>query len=136
MISEIQKDVVGMAILRDWLGDGGQPVEKSHAEARSRLCLQCPEHRPAKWWEIFFKDPVARSIRRTLEIKRKADLRLTIEESLGMCRVCGCCMRLKCWTPAAYIAEHTSEEKLAEYPKTGCWIRTEIEALKKDSHGL
>lgn len=134
MSTEIQNDIVGAAILRDWLGDGGEVVPQRDAEARAHLCLQCPEHRPAKWWEIFFKDPVARAIRRNLELKRRMNLSLSADESLGMCKACGCCMRLKAWVPIAHVAAHTTDEKLAEYPKTGCWIRSEIEALKGTPH--
>lgn len=134
MIAELDNDIIGAAILRDWIGGGGEPVSKELADKRAHQCLQCPMHRPAKFWEVAFKDPIARAIRRQLEMKRKMDLRLSCEEQIAMCATCGCCMRLKCWTPIKHIAEHTTDDKLSEYPKTGCWIRSEIESLKKESH--
>lgn len=125
MIAELDNDIIGAAILRDWLGGGGEVVPQDKAEARVKICLKCPHHFPARWWEQAFKNPVARAIRRQLEVKNKIGLKLSCEESLGLCRICGCCLRTKSWTPIRYIGDHTSAEKLSEYPDF-CWIKTEI----------
>ena len=127
LLTEIKNDATGAALLADWLGEGGETVDQATAEARAAVCLQCPMHRPGKWWEIVFKDPMAHWIRTRLAIKHRLGLRLSVEDKMGMCSVCGCALRLKAWTPTKFIAAHTSPEKLSEYPKTGCWIRSEIE---------
>ena len=127
LLAEIKNDATGAALLVDWLGEGGEAVEQASAEARAAVCLQCPEHRPGKWWEVHFKDPIAHWIRNRLRLKNRLGVRLSCEERLFMCGKCGCNLALKCWVPISYIDAHTSKEKLAEYPAAGCWIRSEIE---------
>lgn len=125
----IKQDAVGAAILADWIGDGGVPVSPNMAEARAAMCLNCPHHEPGRWWNIFFRDPIAKAIRRTLEFKNRMNLRLFDEDKFGMCLKCGCSPRLKVWVPIEHIAAHTPPEQVAEFPKDRCWIRSEIEAL-------
>jgi len=45
------------------------------------------------------------------------------EDKLNMCRVCGCCIRLKVWTPLHHIIENTPDT--GKFPEH-CWIRTEV----------
>lgn len=129
LIEEFKADVVGIALIRDWLGAGGNPVSQPMAEARAAICLNCPKHQPGAWWEAWFKNPVARAIKRTLEYKNRLSLELYNEKALGNCTVCRCCLVLKCWVPTEHVKEHTPPERLAEFPEF-CWIRSELEAMK------
>lgn len=129
LLNEFSNDADGLAIIKDWLVDG-ESVDRPRAEGRSRICLQCPMHRPELWWEKFVKDPIAQTIRKWLEIKNKTALVLSHENELGMCSVCGCCLRLKCWTKLKHILAHTKPETMARYPSE-CWVATES---KHESH--
>jgi len=108
--------------LLDWLGDGGKAVEHSLAESRSKVCETCPENRAPLWWE-WALDPIADCIRNRLEVKNQMNMRVTNEERLNMCRVCGCCLRLKVHTPLRHIVDNTDREKFPAH----CWIRSEQE---------
>jgi hypothetical protein len=44
---------------------------------------------------------------------------------LGMCRVCGCCLPLKVWTPAAVLKRHVTPKQLNNAPSF-CWMRREL----------
>jgi hypothetical protein len=129
LLNEIQHDIVGVAILKDWLGDGGETVSAPRAEARAFVCLNCPWHNPSNWWTIHFKEPIARAIRRTLEYKNKANLKLSCEDRIGECDKCKCCLRLKAWVPIEHVDAHTNLGDLNEYPDF-CWIKREILELK------
>lgn len=120
VIDEIKKDAAGLELINDWLGDGGVPVKKELAESRALICETCPENRPGKIWEVI-KHMAAMWIRREMEIKHTLDLKLSNEDNVGMCRACGCCNRLKVWTPLRHINEHTSKEVFDRFPKH-CWI--------------
>lgn len=106
--------------LLDWLGSGGIPVAKELAESRAIVCETCPENRAPKWWE-WAKNPIADCIRERLEVKTAMQLRVSNEDGLNMCRVCGCCIRLKVWTPLERILPNVDVSEFPEY----CWIRRE-----------
>jgi len=102
--------------LLDWLGSGGQPVVPELAQARASICETCVENRAPRWWEVV-KDPVADCILELLEVKTAMNLRVENEEKVNMCRVCGCCIRLKVWVPIQHVSQN--KEKFPEH----CWIR-------------
>ena len=106
--------------LIEWLGEGGVPVAQELAESRSKACEACPENRAPRWWEIAL-DPIAYCILRLLEVKNAMNLVVANEDKLHMCRVCGCCNRLKIWTPLSHIVKHDAPEKF----HVNCWIRRE-----------
>jgi hypothetical protein len=109
----------GMNPLIEWLGSGGHPVDRAEAERRAAICTTCPLNVAPLWWEQMLKDPIAEAMRITLEIKNKMNLTVDNEDSLHVCRACGCCTRLKVWSPLAIIKEHTP--KSVNFPPH-CWI--------------
>lgn len=129
LVSEIKNDINGLAALRDWLGDSGDPVHPILAEMRAQRCVEgndgdpCPLNRAPKWWEKA-KEVAADWIRKELEIKSHMNLRVAQEERLNMCAACGCCLPLKVWVPRDYIRKHTSAEVLAK-TTSYCWLRKE-----------
>lgn len=130
---EIKKTAVGMALIKDWLGEGGH-VSQAVADHRSLACLrggpdgtECPHNKAPKWWE-FAKGEIAETIRRQLEVKEKVRLSTPFEDKLHMCSVCGCCLKLKIHTPIKHIKNHMKAEVFEKLP-VFCWQRTEIEAV-------
>lgn len=129
LIEKIRNDIEGAAILRDWLGDGS-PVHPIVAEARASRCTTgnngnpCPMNVEPNWWDRV-KNDIAEWIRYELELKNRMDLKVPQEEQLSMCGACGCCLKLKVWTPIKHIKDHLAPEKLAKTP-TYCWMRAEI----------
>lgn len=138
-LNALRQTQTGAAILTEWLGDGLRPVSKSEANSRMRVCLHgnngepCPENRAGKWWEKS-KDAIAETIRTLMIVKHQMNVQepdrflLTHEDELFMCRACGCCLRLKAWTPIEHIHHHLDEETKAKLPAY-CWIL-------KDQHEL
>ncbi len=120
-------------VLRDWIGNDGIPIEQEKAESRAAICLHCPANSPARWWEKA-ANMIADAIRKQLEVKNKMGLRLSTEDKVGMCRACGCCIRLKVWVPIEHIRAHvTSRDRegfqnaSANHPRgLRCWIENEL----------
>lgn len=126
-INEIRHTADGAAILNDWLGDGGLPVESWHAEARADVCEHCPENVETGWWDKV-KQAIASRIKENLAVKHQLGLKVKNEDKLGMCKVCGCCNPLAVWCPIKHIAAHTPESQRKEFPQV-CWKRVELEAI-------
>lgn len=56
--------------------------------------------------------------------QRKLELKLVVEgeQSLGVCKVCGCYLPLKVWFDSETIRNHTTDETFAKFPDY-CWIK-------------
>lgn len=135
VFEELRNDVQGALLLNDWIGDGGEPVSQAQADFRADACLHgnggspCPLNVEKNWWDKV-KDAIAETIRAELELKNRIQLHATGENDLFMCRPCGCCLRLKVWTPIKHIQKHLPKEALDSMPSF-CWQKNEIERLGK-----
>jgi len=133
LLTEIQNDISGLAALRDWLGDTGEPVHSMVAEIRARPCVEgndgkpCPMNKAPRWWNLpqNVKNLAARWIRKELELKGHMRLAVPQEKRLHMCKACGCCLRLKVWVPRLLIREHTTPKVIDQTPSY-CWLRREL----------
>ncbi len=127
LLNEIENDITGLAALRDWLGDSGDPVHPLVAEMRAERCVHgnngqpCPLNKARRWWEAA-KETAAKWIRKEIELKSHMNLRVSQEDSLGMCKACGCCLPLKVWAPRSVVREHTTQ-KIVDKTPSFCWIR-------------
>lgn len=120
----------GIALINDWLGDSGRPVAPIVANFRAQRCLHgnngepCPNNVEPNWWDRI-KSTIAETIRMQLEIKHRLNLTVDEETDLNMCSACGCCLKLKVWTPIDHIKEHTDQKTLDKMPNF-CWIKKEL----------
>lgn len=130
ILTEIRNDLSGAEALRDWLGDGGVPVHVIVAEMRANRCTigndgqACPLNVEPNWWDRA-KSLIADWIRKELEIKNGMALTVEREETLNMCKACGCCLRLKVWAPAVHLKAHITAKQLQTTPDY-CWMRKEL----------
>lgn len=123
----LRDDMTGAVLLADWLGEGCRPVEPLEAALRSRPCLSgnhgepCPLNIEPNWWGRV-KHEIADWIKGELELKHNMGLRLPEDEQLHMCKLCGCCLQLKVWTPEHTLKKHIPKTKLENAPEY-CWLR-------------
>lgn len=106
-------------LMSSWIGDGLRPVHREDAQKRANVCLSCP-HNKGDWTEIF-KNKVALTIRRQIELKNKMNMRVDGEKSLHLCGVCHCVLRLKVHVPIEFINETTDDKTMKEFP-SHCWV--------------
>jgi hypothetical protein len=130
LLEEFRNDVEGLKLLNDWLVSGGDTVSQIHAEHRAITCTMgangdpCPLNKEPGWWDRA-KSIIANTIKMQLEMKQHLKLRVSSEEGLAMCSACGCCLKLKVFTPIEHIKAHTSPENIAKTPGY-CWMRQEM----------
>lgn len=115
-------------LISEWLGEGGKAVNPDHSQKRADVCLKCPKNNVNTSLESLFKDAVAATIKKQLDLKNKMNLRVNGEKSLGICDVCGCVNRLKVHSPIKFILENTDEETMKELPSE-CWQKIESKNL-------
>jgi len=127
MIESIQQANVGRKVLRDWLGEGGEPVPLPQAQARAAICLKCPHNFRGSWlWSM----ATAKAI--DVQMGQKAELLLTVdgEEDLKICDKCGCQLKLKVHVPFVHIYRYLADEALTKYPDS-CWQKQELHAMTR-----
>lgn len=124
MLEDLKKTAAGMAVLKEWLGDGLQSVDAKLANSRAKTCSCCPENIHGNWW-AGAAGVVAEAIRLHLHFKDSADVWVEDEDKLGTCDVCLCHLPLKVWCPIEHIKNHTTESQLEHFPDF-CWIKKEI----------
>jgi len=122
MDSPLNKLVQGVAVLKDWLGDGMNPVAEDLAGKRAGICVDCHANMRGRWWEKS-TNTVANAIRGQMEAKHGLQLETEHDEQLGTCGLCFCNLPLKVWCPMEHILAHTPKEDLTSYPDH-CWIKT------------
>lgn len=119
----VKRVSAGVAILMDWLGSGGKPVDYAVADRRAAVCATCPKNDGGDW-KAYFTGPVAEKIRVQLEMKNDLKLRTLHDEKLTVCSGCDCPIQLKVHAPIEHIMAHTSEEVKARLDPR-CWVLQE-----------
>ena len=112
----------GVETIREWLGEGGIPVDPATAQRRANICLECPKNVPPN----IVTQSVALAIRRHLEVKNKLGMRVDGEKRLGKCDVCQCMLRLKIHVPIGIVRRQMPPGEFDAYPAP-CWQTEEKE---------
>jgi hypothetical protein len=116
----------GAQIIADWLGAGAIPVSQEAGQARADVCRGVATGNPCPYntFESGFEHLFGESLKKIVEIKNEAKLRVDGEKSLHGCDICGCHLKTKIWTPMQHIRKHTSDDEFRKLP-TFCWQRKE-----------
>lgn len=124
--------VDGGRILKDWLGEGGVPVEQSVAERRAKVCVNdCSDSEKG-----FNKPPnflqrvtavVAEAILEQRRAKTNLALKVENEDKLQTCSVCECDLPLKVWVPISVLQKRTDQQTEDRFPKW-CWYKQETKS--------
>lgn len=112
----------GAEVLNAWLGDGAVPVPSEQAEARSRVCRNCPLNEPPSF-SSWVKRGIAQVVR--LHLYWKNRLSLPTDKTIGMCAACGCVLNLKVWVPLQHVVD-TLPQKDLDRLHPACWVRSEL----------
>lgn len=124
MLEELKKTADGIALLKDWVGSGLEPVSTALANSRAPCCAACEKNITGQWWTNA-TGLVADAIRKQINFKNGAKLETVLEDKLGTCSVCLCNLSLKVWCPPEHIQNHTTEQQLEKFPDW-CWIKKEL----------
>jgi hypothetical protein len=122
--------VVGARTLVEWFGAGGNPVDKSQAEARAAVCAACEFNRPGDM-SNWFTRAVSEAIRTKMGLFRGLNLTTTRDDRMGVCDVCSCALKLKLHIPIVHIKNEMPTEVSDALPQH-CWIVKEKVSANAD----
>jgi hypothetical protein len=119
LLESARKLVGGAEVIQEWLGSGAITVSPELAQKRAAICISCPKNIHGG----IISEPLAKAVRRQVEIKNKLNLRVSGEKSLGRCAACSCESKLKIWLPLRNILPEPEER--ANFEQNHCWLLAE-----------
>lgn len=120
VVGGVKRVAGGIALLVDWLGSGGKPVEAPLAQARATTCATCPKNDGGDW-KAYFTEAVSEKIRVQLEMRNDMQLSTPQDDKLTVCSGCDCPLKLKVWAPLDHVLKHTSDDTKARLDPR-CWV--------------
>lgn len=124
-VERIKRIASGSQTLKDWIGEGHNPVSFELAEARSSLCVSCPLNDSGPDLLAKITSAVSEAIHKQMELKQHLNLRTTNDAKLGTCSACLCPLKLKVWSPLEFI-EDNMDQSVAMELDPSCWILSEM----------
>lgn len=106
----------GLKVIAEWLGSGGEVVDKETAQARANICLECPQNAQGSG----VTTAVAGAIKRHLEVKNKLGLRVDGSKKLKTCQSCGCVLNLLIWQKQEKVESELNDTEKENLPAF-CW---------------
>lgn len=123
-LRSVQNVAAGANILKEWLGEGGNPVASELSQDRAHVCATCPQNKRDADWTSWFTPAAAAGIRRMLELRNKMQLSTPEDDMLNVCDACGCPLKLKVHTPPKHILKHMPPYQ-RELLDPRCWVLKE-----------
>jgi hypothetical protein len=118
-----QNATTGIKTWIDWFGEG-KPVERTLAEERASICIECPKNDQKKGVFAWFTGAAVREIKAIFSALNDLDMRTTKDDKLMVCMACDCPLRAKVWAPLHIIKKHLRKEAFDALDEN-CWIRHE-----------
>lgn len=110
------------AIYADLFGPDGKIVSKEEAERRAAVCVQCPEHDTSGGLKKYLVDKAAKEIMGVFSMLKSKDATTSLDDKLGVCKVCECPMRAKIFIEAHVLKKNLKPEQISKLDPN-CWIR-------------
>lgn len=124
VVGKAAKALAGIGLVKDWLGDGLQPVDRALANTRASVCAQCEFNREPtgvqKMYEI-----AADGITALINTREEMKLSTEFDAVLKTCQVCDCVLKLKVFAPIEHVNKRMTPQIYNALWKD-CWIRKEI----------
>lgn len=106
----------GAAAICEWLGNGGNVVEQSVAQARTNTCIECEFNESGDKLTGIMAD----GVRNLLTLKNKVGLKTFGEFRLGNCGICNCVLKLQVFEPLEDVKASMTESEKSKLPPN-CW---------------
>lgn len=126
----VKKQLAGIGLLTDWLGDGLETVSPELATERAKVCATsgkdgtvCPFNEPPRGLQRV-SSAVAEDLRLLMEAKREMKLQTPYDGSLHTCQICACHLPLKIWAPMEHLKRKTPADVLEQFKTKwpACWM--------------
>jgi hypothetical protein len=123
LLERLRSVAAGAEILVHWLASREEAVPQEQANQRASICAACPFNNKGDLSE-FFTVPVSNAIRKALKVREGWNLKTPFDDTLEVCQVCLCPLKLKVFCPAKFILDKMPEEVFNELHEK-CWLRSE-----------
>lgn len=107
--------ITGAKILGAWLFKGFQKISQEEADARSRICAACPFNQPGEGCTTCASNAMREAVESVLGRSRTV-----AHDSLNVCNVCGCSLKVAVWCPKELIEKNKPAEQKETKPSF-CW---------------
>jgi hypothetical protein len=116
-------------------GPGGKPVDRDLAEARAKVCRDCPKNDVDGGLSAHFLEGTAKGVLSLLGALKDLDVSTSVDDQLGVCKACLCPTRAKVFVPLTVIVANMPAAVWPELQKEGapCWILRESGRVEKES---
>jgi hypothetical protein len=121
---------IDSAVLEDWFGAGGKPVDPALALGRAAVCTAgangCPGNRKGNWRDVLTM-ATAKTLRAYFGAKHDMQLSTPLDKDLGLCKGCGCVLELKVWAPGFWVIKNLDDDQKLKLHdlNSKCWILSE-----------
>jgi len=88
-VSDVKKLAIGAGLLMEWDASGAGKVPQDEANARAKVCVDCPMNSVANY-EHWLKIPVAGSLTSRIERLKSLKLVTSHDSKLGLCKATSC----------------------------------------------
>jgi hypothetical protein len=122
-LERLRNVAAGAEILVHWIASREEAVPQEQANQRASVCAACPFNNKGDLSE-FFTVPVSNAIRKALKVREGWNLKTPFDDTLEVCQVCLCPLRLKIWLKTQAILDKMPPEVFAELHEK-CWLRSE-----------
>jgi hypothetical protein len=101
------------------------PVARELADKRAAVCAVCPENDTQNRIYAYFVKTAAAEIMSIIGALQDVDISLTEPKKVGICKVCLCPLKAKCFVPEETVRQKIPKEVHADLAKitTPCWIK-------------
>lgn len=126
----VKRPLIGVNVVKDWLGDGLKPVASELSEKRAAICADCPQNQDPNFIQKLAA-VAAEGLRSLMVIRGDLGAKTTLDEKLHSCQVCDCALQLKVHTPIEHIIKRTPPDIMAKFLAVRtrsnqlCWIVSE-----------
>lgn len=109
--------MTGAKILGSWLFKGFEKVSQAEADSRSKTCAACPFNQAGEGCTTCASNAMREAVESVLGRSRTV-----AHDSLNVCNVCGCSLKVAVWCPIELIHKHKPAEQREKAPDF-CWAK-------------
>jgi hypothetical protein len=126
----VKRPMLGVAAVRDWLGDGLKPVAPELSAKRAEVCVECPQNQDPNFIQKLI-GAAAESVRSLIQIRDDIGAKTPFDDKLHSCQACDCALVLKVHCPIEHVRKGTAPEVMAKHraivTPSGkpCWVASE-----------
>jgi hypothetical protein len=113
----IVEAISGAKVLGAWLFRGFQKIPQAEADARSRICASCPFNQPGEGCTTCASNAMREAVESVL-----GSSKTIAHDSLHVCNVCGCSLKVAVWCPSDLIQKHKPADQKEAAPSF-CWAK-------------